>query len=133
MASKKRPDQVRRRNTQVINVLPAGGRKGQAPAWPLGKATPAERKLWNDLWSRPQAVVWEQWYAMDVVAQYVKIALRAQKAGAPVGILAERRQMQMQLGLLPGAVFKLQWTLAEGSEIPNEAITDLDAYRKMVK
>lgn len=131
MAQKKRPDQVRRRNTKLITTLPAGGRGGQAPAWPLGKATADERRHWNDLWKKPQAVIWEQWHAEDVVAQYVQIVVRCEQPDPPVMLLSERRQMQMQLGLLPGALFRLQWTLTDDTPSLQD-VTDLDAYREAV-
>jgi hypothetical protein len=41
-------------------TLPAAGRAGKPPAWPLTEQTPREIRLWDDLWSRPQAVMWEK-------------------------------------------------------------------------
>lgn len=130
MSAKKRPDQVRRQNRKLITQLPAEGRRGDVPKWPLEAQSPMERKRWKEIWTKPQAVMWEAWHAEDVVAQYIRITVQAEEPGAPVMLLAERRQMQMQLGLLPGAWFKLQWTLTEQQEA--EARSRSEVYAEAI-
>ena len=39
--------------------LPAGGRDGDAPAWPFRECEPGEIEAWDELWRSPQAVAWE--------------------------------------------------------------------------
>src|SRR5690606_40841462 len=40
-------------------ILPADGRPGDPPEWPLLWQTQREYDLWKREWSRPQAVMWE--------------------------------------------------------------------------
>ena len=55
------PNALRRdRDGETWLTLPAEGRKGKAPAWPLSKATARESKLWTSEWKRPQALQWER-------------------------------------------------------------------------
>ena len=52
--------------------LPAAGRQGPAPAWPLPTVpSKAEKKLWEELWRMPQAIVWEEQRQAMAVAAYV--------------------------------------------------------------
>jgi hypothetical protein len=62
-----------------ITNLPAEGRKGEPPEWPLDEQTPAEAGLWADLWTTPQAVAWEHHGWTRVVARYVRCALAAEE------------------------------------------------------
>ena len=41
-------------------ILPADGRPGDPPEWPLLWQTQREYDLWKREWSRPQAVMWER-------------------------------------------------------------------------
>lgn len=112
--------QRRRRNAEPSTlVLPAEGRKGAPPKWPLPKASKpaaakAEGVLWRDLWATPQAVAWERLGWTRVVARYVRCVLQAE---APDGqhpqLLSEVRQLEDRLGLSPLAMLRLQWTVAE--------------------
>ena len=40
-------------------TLPAEGRQGDAPEWPLVGQSDREAELWAAEWRRPQAVQWE--------------------------------------------------------------------------
>jgi hypothetical protein len=101
-----------RRNSRVGPlVLPAEGRQGLAPNWPLpGGASSAEAGLWADLWATPQAVAWEHHGWTRVVARYVRCALAAEELEK--NALAEARQLEDRLGLTPKAMRMLLWTIA---------------------
>jgi hypothetical protein len=100
-----------RRNARVGPlVLPAEGRKGLAPNWPLDPATLPEAELWRDLWATPQAVAWEHHGWTRVVARYVRCALAAEDLDK--NALAEARQLEDRLGLTPKAMRMLLWTIA---------------------
>ncbi|MFB7286414.1 hypothetical protein [Actinacidiphila glaucinigra] len=40
-------------------TLPAEGLRGERPEWPLTEPTEREDEVWHELWTKPQAVVWE--------------------------------------------------------------------------
>jgi len=96
--------------------LPAAGRQGEPPAWPLGAAwkddsdaPKREADIWRRLWATPQAVVWEPhgWY--DVVARYARLLVVVENPSAPAALFAEVRQLEDRLGLSPMALLRLRW------------------------
>jgi hypothetical protein len=111
----------RRRNTQPATLkLPAGGRQGETPAWPLPKAKSAVRgrrelEVWADLWRTPQAFAWERQEWTRTVARYVRFLI-ACEAGE-VQLAAEVRQMEDRLGLNPLAMLRLRWQVEEPAEV----------------
>src|SRR4051794_27783932 len=84
-------------------MLPAAGREGAMPKWPLSKATAREVTLWKREWRRPQAVMWERNGQELEVALYVRSLAAAEKLDASVAARTLVRQQQESLGLsLPG-------------------------------
>jgi len=110
-------EQQRRRGRNLADRastrLPADGRNGKAPIWPLGKPSQREAELWKRLWKTPQAVAWEQlgWY--DVVARYARILAAAERRNAKAAHLIEARQLEDRLGLTPMSMLRLKWTIEE--------------------
>lgn len=112
----KHPDQRRRRNATVpMTQLPAAGRQGAPPVFPLPKVTDErltalEAEIWAELWSTPQAVAWERLRWTRDVAQYARL-----KAAGELGSMkavAESRHLGDRLGLNPVAMLKLRWEVA---------------------
>lgn len=102
---------VRRRNAPIANTvrLPAEGRAGDVPPWPLGGACPA---VWDELWSTPQAVVWDRLGWTRVVARYVKVLGYCEDPESlSVGLLGEARQLEDRLGLTPMSMLRLRWEI----------------------
>ena len=93
--------------------LPSTGRKGDAPPWPLTKATPPERKQWAKEWAKPQAAMWERDGQQDEVAIYVRTFLRSQDPAAATSLLAEVRQMRDGLGLSQEGLLRRRWKIDE--------------------
>ena len=92
--------------------LPAGGRAGDPPRWPLpGRMTAAQRRLWAELWSTPQAVAWESLGWSRVVARYASLLLKAEVPRATAALLGEVRQLEDRLGLSPLAMLRLRWEI----------------------
>lgn len=111
MANPPKMDPQRGARGRGVLVLPAEGRQGAAPRWPLEEpALPAERKLWRDLWKTPQAVEWERLGWTRVVARYVRCAILAEEL-LPLP-MAEARQLEDRLGLSPKAMRLLLWTIS---------------------
>lgn len=154
---------VRARRNDVkkdFRALPAIGREGEAPAWPLGpdvemvssleyhrdrvanlqaempdeedsrsrarmrrelaksemecarlslqieQATDAEVALWRDLWSTPQAVMWEETRAHRSVALYVRFQIKGEQGD--IKAAGEARQREDRLGLNSLALLRLR-------------------------
>ncbi|MDY1005734.1 hypothetical protein [Curtobacterium sp. CFBP9011] len=105
------PDARRRNKRQVDFVLPRGGRKGRAPAFPIkGTRVPA---TWADLWKLPQAAAWEQLGIARTVARYAMLLQQAEKPGAAASLHNEVRQLEDRLGLSPMAMLRLRWVISE--------------------
>jgi hypothetical protein len=99
--------------------LPAAGRKGKAPAFPLTiprGSTKAVRALWKELWATPQADAWESLGWTRVIARYTLKAIEAEKPLATASLLSEVRQLEDRLGLTPMSMKRLQWEIAEPQE-----------------
>lgn len=116
----------RRRNAPRANttVLPAAGRKGRAPRWPL---TTMQVEGWEEIWKLPQAVMWERMHAVEVVARYVELREKVSNPEFPEsknasfwGVLAS---LEDRLGLTPKAMLQLQWEV-EASE--DDALVEVD-------
>lgn len=166
----KHPSTVARRNNPKAGFrsLPAGGRTGVAPAWPLqvdvalmaelefhrdrvaglqveleaaedgrsrgrvrraldkaqmeagrlefvvAQAPDAEVALWEELWSTPQAIIWEESYAHREVAQYVRWKIRGEQGDLRAS--AEARQLSDRLGLNPLALMRLRTEIEHADE-----------------
>lgn len=84
-------------------TLPAEGRAGHPPAWPLTEAMPREAELWTRLWATPQAMMWERLQQTLEVALYVRRLGEAELPGASAATATLVRQMADALGLtIPG-------------------------------
>ena len=91
--------------------LPAEGRKGRAPRWPLpGNASPAETDLWAELWRTPQATAWDQLGWTRTVGRYCRVLLAAETLDAQA--MSEARQLEDRLGLTPKAMRLLLWEIS---------------------
>lgn len=100
-----------RRNARTGPLkLPAEGRPGDPPAWPLpGKMSVAETAAWAVLWATPQAVAWERLGWTRTVARYCRVMVEAERRNAPAKALMEARQLEDRLGLTPKAMRMLLW------------------------
>jgi hypothetical protein len=154
---------ARRNASPSMTILPAKGRQGKAPAWPLvddivmqvkkdmaenkaadlrgqlgetdsiktvkrierelGQAEQtvfvlerqidAQRKLetemWTELWSTPQAQIWEDLAWAREVAQYVRWKVRGELGD--IEAAKEARMWSDRLGLNPLAMLRLRWEI----------------------
>ena len=79
------------------SVLPAEGRKGSAPSWPLIDPTPREMQLWVEHWKKPQALLWERDGQELQVAIYVRTFSEAEISGAQTTLRTLLRQQAGEL------------------------------------
>lgn len=122
----------RRRNAPRANTvkLPAEGRAGPIPRWPMSTSEPEE---WKALWKLPQATMWEGMGAEPIVARYVDLRDKVMDPGFPEGKNASFWNVLMaledRLGLTPTALMKLQWEIDGVAQefIPSSAPADEDS------
>jgi len=106
-------DPVRRNARVGPLMLPAKGRTGAPPAWPLPRAASAvEKKVWAKAWATPQAVAWENLGWIAAVGRYCRLMVEADQPGAASSLLGELRQLEDRLGLTPVAMRRLLWVIA---------------------
>lgn len=107
----------RQRDGKEWTKLPAVGRLGAAPEWPLAIPAPSEDEelLWRDVWTLPQAIIWEMDRSHQLVAFYVRTYLEAMhtKAGAQARMFV--RQLSNDLYLAPAALASGRYVI-EGTD-----------------
>lgn len=81
----------------------------------LEQANDLETALWSDLWSTPQAVIWEEAHAYREVAQYVRWKVRAEQGDLKSA--SEARQLSDRLGLNPLALMRLRAEVEHADEV----------------
>lgn len=140
-------------------TLPAEGRPGRAPKWPLlgadahsivvsddesGLVTeivPAhaherhkrEIALWRAEWKRPQAVQWEANGQETEVAMYVRALAAAERGDAPTAVRTLVKQHQEALGIsLPG-LQRNRWRIAKAATQETAAAAPQRARFKVVQ
>jgi hypothetical protein len=106
-----KPDAVRRNARTGPVALPAGGRTGDPPPWPLAMQLPSEVEPWRELWATPQAAAWERMGWTRTVARYCRALVIAEAKMAPT-MLAQVTALEDRLGLTPKALRMLMWTIA---------------------
>jgi len=120
-----------RRNAGEWRKLPAAGRQGPPPPWPLSTPDVPTELLWGELWSSPQAVVWDELGWTRVVARYAKLVIEAEAGDAPVALLAEVRQMEDRLGLTPLAMRKNYWSIDDRPALGVVEVGDADNVHQL--
>lgn len=106
------PNALRReRDIGEWTTLPAEGRPGPAPAWPLTKPTVRETDLWVRLWAKPQALMWERYDQTEEVALYVRKLRATEKPNAPAASFTAVRQLADSLGLSTPGMRANRWKI----------------------
>lgn len=81
-----------RKDDAAWTTLPADGRKGSVPVWPLLEADPREMQLWEEFWKKPQAVLWEQNQQFFEVALHIRTFFEAERPDASSALRTLVRQ-----------------------------------------
>lgn len=122
---------VRRNARSGPLQLPAEGRKGPTPQWPLaGGADEDEAQAWSDLWATPQAVAWERLGWTRTVARYCRVMVEAEKKGASAQLLGQVTTLEDRLGLTPKAMRMLLWEVVSDEVAEQRKTTSV---RKRIK
>ena len=129
-----KPDAVRR-NARVGPVrLPAEGRKGDPPPWPLpGDTDEGETACWSYLWTLPQAVMWEKQGMQRTIARYVRMLREAEQPGATATIHMAVTAIEDRIGLNSKALRLLMWQVAEDEVAQKRAETGGKSARERLK
>lgn len=113
------PNALRReRDAGEWKILPAKGRVGDAPDWPLVGLTGREVDLWTVLWRKPQALMWERHGQEIEVALYVRNLSLAELPGSPVNLGTLVRQMADSLGLTTPGLRANRWRIEPAEDVP---------------
>ena len=97
-------------------TLPAAGRPGGPPTWPLSRQLKRETEFWNRLWAMPQACMWERQKQEYEVALYVRRLAEAEKSQSAVNLSTLVRQMSDSLGLTTPGLRSNRWRIAKETE-----------------
>lgn len=103
-------------------TLPAEGRSGDVPEWPLTTAADRELDLWDDLWAKPQAVAWEDMGQELEVALFVRTLAEAERVDARVDVKKMVRGYLDSLGLSVAGMNRNRWKIAPAVEAPEPAV-----------
>ncbi|XKK40324.1 hypothetical protein HFP72_06765 [Nocardiopsis sp. ARC36] len=103
------------------STLPAEGRTGAPPDWPLIDVQPREWDLWCDLWSRPQAVMWERLDQRYEVAMFVRKLSEAELPRASVELQKVVRQYLDSLGLSVQGMLRNRWRITAPEQDRDDA------------
>lgn len=128
------PNALRReRDAGQWTHLPASGRQGPAPEWPLSRPSARELAIWAEEWRRPQALMWERNGQHREVALYVRSLVEAEKRGAPVALRTLVRQQQEALGIsLPG-LLRNRWLIVGDEERPKLVVAAGSSVRERLR
>lgn len=121
-------------------TLPAEGRTGPEPDFPLLDPNAREAALWSDLWVTPQATMWERLHQAYEVAAYVRLLALAEQPDAPVVAWTQVKQFAESLGLSVSGMARNRWTIgavdagddAPADSGPTAAVSSLTARLKAV-
>ncbi|MFI1324560.1 hypothetical protein ACH4TI_15125 [Streptomyces rochei] len=102
-------------------TLPAEGRAGGPPAWPLAAMSDREFELWRDLWAKPQAVAWEALDQGYEVALFVRTLAQAEQPDAKVDLQRVVRAYLDSLGLSVQGMLRNRWKVAPATEAAEQA------------
>jgi hypothetical protein len=93
-------------------TLPAEGRQGPPPEWPLSRQTIRERHWWAEVWAKPQGIQWERAGQVVEVAMYVRQLTKAEAPKASVALVTQVRQLADALGLTIPGMRVHRWRIA---------------------
>ena len=110
-------------------TLPAEGRTGEPPVWPLTEQTDREVGLWLDLWEKPQALMWEELGQVLEVALFARTLAEAEKPDARVDVKKMVRGYLDSMGLSVAGMLRNRWRIAPAAEENEADVVSMTARR----
>lgn len=111
-------------------VLPREGRTAPAPMFPLVSPTPREYEMWDEVWEKPQAIMWEELGQELEVAFFVRKLVEAEQPKASVELRKSIRQDFDSLGLSVQGMLRNRWKITEDAKDKPEETQDKPGGRK---
>ena len=113
--------------------LPVEGRSGAVPKLPGWRSWQSgTRAWWKNLWSKPQAVMWEQdGSTLHTLACLYDDMIAGRADAAKVS--AEMRQHEDRHGLNPKAMLQLRWRITDSEADTASGPAPLDDRRQRLK
>ena len=94
--------------------LPAAGRAGDPPPFPLPRPSRFELETWAREWTRPQAVMWERRGWEVQVALYVRTLRQAASPKASGSTTTNLLRQMVNLGLTDDGLARNKWIVDDG-------------------
>ena len=113
-------------------TLPAEGRVGPTPPWPMSRPTQRESAMWERLWTLPQAVMWEKLNRADEVAMYVRRYMVAEKREATAASFTAVRQSADSLGLTTPGMRANRWKIGTPAKEAEQSSEPVVPFRPRV-
>lgn len=108
------PNSIRSAKDQVgWDQLPASGRVGDPPPFPLPRPTVWESERWTIEWRKPQAIMWERLGLEVLVALYVRALRDASKGSQSANRQTNLMRQMDNLGLSPAGLEHYRWRIVE--------------------
>ena len=104
--------------------LPAAGREGDPPAWPLVGQSKREAGLWEAEWRRPQAVMWEADGQQLEVALFVRAVCVAEGRKATSSDRTVVLRFLEGLGISQAGLARNRWVIDDSP--PTTKVTSTD-------
>jgi hypothetical protein len=115
-------------------TLPAEGRKGDPPPWPLFDQSGREEVLWERFWRKPQAVIWQRDSLIEVVALFVRQFAEGEVPKSSAENRKTIRLMLADLYLTPDSMLRAKLRIATDEvEAKREIVVAHNSPRSRLK
>lgn len=95
-----------RKDDAQWTTLPSEGRVGPTPDFPAPNQTGREAELWESMWRKPQAILWERDGLYELVALFVRQLAEAEVEKASAENRKTVRMLFADLWLTPDAMLR---------------------------
>lgn len=92
-------------------LLPGEGYDGDTPDWPLAGLLDREASLWQEMWAKPQAVMWARLGQQLEVALFCRNFAAAEYPGAPIMLQTVVLRYFDSLGLSTQGLLRHRWRI----------------------
>ncbi|WP_455567961.1 phage terminase small subunit [Streptomyces ardesiacus] len=103
-----------RGDERPVTYLPPDGCPDDPPPLPPGRTwSEAEAEHWQELWTSPQADVWEDSAGLAVAALVVATSTILGGGRPSAQLIGEQRALMAELGLTPASMERMRWAVGE--------------------
>lgn len=128
------PDAMRRAGAGgQWETIPSDAKASKIPEWPLTEATEREMELWDNLWVRPQSVLWERNSQELEVALLCRRLAESEQHESKVALGTLVRQMMDSLLLTIPAMRSARVKIADSGPVSRPAATSRESAKSRMK